>query len=355
MIQLTFLLFFFAGNHDVIEIKTFDSPSGDEFLSYPVSMCFAPQGRLFVADQGNLRIHIWEADGTYVKGFGRQGQGPGEMVNPFQMVATKDALYVWEDQRIMVIFDLDGNYQSSFRTSDARPRVFGVLKPDLFLLGHKRDTEKGSSMVVTLRNNQGETLNELLNIVNNGFIKLGEGDNNAYLKAYLPEVDIQALDNNRWYFGFSQNNDLYAVDENGKVVDKKHFEIPLQEATDEDKEVFGNLNFPGPNGERIAVKDMPNIRITYDFPKASYTHFLIKNDRIAFVLTPIGSTDGTNTGFARGTFYINDFQTGKLLSRGAYGFPEDSTVFYKNGRMLGCILNQENDYVVKELSLKGLQ
>ena len=354
MTQILLFLFMAADANDLMVLKSFEEPKGDEFLSFPVAMCFAPEGRLFVADQGRLRVHIWEPDGTYVKGIGRQGEGPGEFINPFQMVATKDALYVWEDRRRITVLDHDGTFVKSFHTQDARPRVFGVLQSDLFLLGHKKETEAGSSMVVSLRNGEGDNLRELLNEANNGFITLGDGDNNAYLKAYLPELDIHLAANGNWYYGFSQNKKLYGVDAQGKPVDEKTFDLPTQKPTESDKEVFGNLSFPNPNGGRIAIKNLPNIRVTYDYPKAHYTHFLIKGERIAFVLTPIGSTDGTNTGFAQATYYVNDFASGKLLSRGAYALPEDSAVYYKNGRILACILNEDADYEVKEVTLRGL-
>jgi len=354
MTQVLLLLSMLAGGDDVIVLKSFEAPKGDDFLSFPVAMCFAPEGRLFLADVGKMRIHIWEADGTYVKAFGRQGEGPGEFINPFQMVATSEAVYVWEDRRRMSVFDHDGKFLQSFHTNDARPRVFGVLKPDLFLLGHKRETEEGPAMVVTLRNGMGESLQELLSENNNGFITQGEGNNNAYLKAYLPELDIHQGPGVIWYYGFSQSKTLYGIDDDGKRVFEKTFELPTEKPSDLDREAFGSMSFPSPDGGRIAVKDLPNIRITYEFPKAYYTHFLIKGEHIAFVLTPIGSTDGTNTGYARATYYVNDFASGKLLSRGSYAFPEDSVVYYKNGRILACVLNEDDDFEVREVTLRGL-
>ena len=36
------------------------------------------QGYIFVADSGNNRIQIFNPDGTFLRGFGRWGQGAGE-------------------------------------------------------------------------------------------------------------------------------------------------------------------------------------------------------------------------------------------------------------------------------------
>ena len=44
-----------------------------------------PGGGVAVLSGGNHRIHVFDAGGTHVRTFGRQGEGPGELVRPHSM------------------------------------------------------------------------------------------------------------------------------------------------------------------------------------------------------------------------------------------------------------------------------
>ena len=82
-----------------------------------------PPHRVYVADTGNHRIQIFEYDATtngaaitYISEFGQYGDGPGEFnrpedvfVGPFGLVWVADT----GNHRIQ-IFDADGNYQTEF-------------------------------------------------------------------------------------------------------------------------------------------------------------------------------------------------------------------------------------------------
>ncbi len=92
-----------------------------------------PPQRVYVADTGNHRIQIFEYDGstaggtiTYLSEFGQYGAGEGQFnspedvfVGPFGMVYVADT----GNHRIQV-FDADGNYQSEFGTYYDLPGTF---------------------------------------------------------------------------------------------------------------------------------------------------------------------------------------------------------------------------------------
>jgi hypothetical protein len=92
-----------------------------------------PPHRVYVADTGNHRIQIFEYDGddaggtvTYLDEFGRYGDGEGEFnspedvfVDPFGMVWVADT----GNHRIQ-IFDADGEYQGEFGTYYDVPGTF---------------------------------------------------------------------------------------------------------------------------------------------------------------------------------------------------------------------------------------
>ncbi len=51
-------------------------------FNYPTSLTFGPEGNLFVVDQMNCRVQVFEADGEYVDQFGGRGIGAAGFVRP---------------------------------------------------------------------------------------------------------------------------------------------------------------------------------------------------------------------------------------------------------------------------------
>ena len=97
----------------------------------------------------------------------------------------------------------------------------------------------------------------------------------------------------------------------------------------------------------------PGEELDLDHDKAYYTHFLIKGNKVAFVLTPHGGGWGSVSSEAA-SYYIADFKSGAILSRGSYAYPRDSMVFYRDGRILACVVNGDGDMSIAEVTLPGL-
>ena len=94
----------------------------------------------------------------------------------------------------------------------------------------------------------------------------------------------------------------------------------------------------------------------YDHEKAFYTHFLVRNGKIAFILTPKGSLDPAyGMGFSQGTYQIHDLATKKKITTGKYVFPEDTILFFEDGRTLACIASEDSDYRIVEVQLRGME
>ena len=66
-------------------------------------------GRVFVADPTNLRVQVYDANGTYVRTIGRSGEGPGEFAFPYATAVAGPFLYVSDTQRSRLSrWSLDG-------------------------------------------------------------------------------------------------------------------------------------------------------------------------------------------------------------------------------------------------------
>lgn len=85
---------------------------GDPFgLWGPRGIAVDSVGRVYVADTGNKRIVIYDADGNYLSQFGGAGMGPGQLDEPVGIAVDRDGrVYVADtwNQRIQVFTSSDG-------------------------------------------------------------------------------------------------------------------------------------------------------------------------------------------------------------------------------------------------------
>ncbi len=75
----------------ILELRP-DSDDFDEtFLYDPRSFTLGDDGLFYVADTGNHRIAVFDGEGEFVRAFGREGQGPGELQRPIA-VRVRDSI-----------------------------------------------------------------------------------------------------------------------------------------------------------------------------------------------------------------------------------------------------------------------
>ncbi len=86
--------------------------SGEGQFSTPRAIAIGPDGLLYVADSGNNRVQVLDAEGNFVRAWGSAGSGPGQFQEPWG-IAVSDAgrVYVSDtwNHRIQV-FDQEGNF-----------------------------------------------------------------------------------------------------------------------------------------------------------------------------------------------------------------------------------------------------
>ena len=104
-------------------VRVFDKKTGAQVLVFPAdrkdlsSKLFAPanitsdqQGKIYVSDIGGFRIQQYDAEGKFLKSFGRLGDSPGQFVRPKGVAVDREGrLYVADaaSQRVQ-IFDAEG-------------------------------------------------------------------------------------------------------------------------------------------------------------------------------------------------------------------------------------------------------
>lgn len=339
------------------DLRTFQAPeeiSEDEYLVNPYCMEFNEQGQLFVADRMNNRIHIWNADGTWKKAFGKQGEGPGELFLPMKIDARDGKLYVWCQNAQMSIFDYEGNFLNSFKFVGSQVRDFSALPNGNFFFSNRRmNGPNDIDELVVLVDPQGTVIKEVMSWKNTLFMAPIEGNNDTTIKAYGPDVEIQESGDGNYYLAYSDQPVLYKVNAEGDLLEKKRFDLPTETPTKEEEELYYSMSFPAGNGQRMGLKDLPNLKVDFSQQKAYFTQFTVMGDKAVFVLHPLGGTNGVGQGFWEGTYVVADMNTGKPIKRSTYKYPEDSQLLLRNGHVLGVIVNDEDGFDLRDMKLVG--
>ena len=105
-------------------------------LAFPVNMKISPDGRIFVVDSGNHRVHVLAADGSGVGGFGRKGQGPGEFERPAGLGFLSGGRILVSDEgnNRLHIFDAEGRFLKNIVIPNQSVNDLVVLPGDEIVL-----------------------------------------------------------------------------------------------------------------------------------------------------------------------------------------------------------------------------
>ncbi len=128
----------------VAEIQ--DIPGGMDYIIHVTDYMIDDSGNLLIADgsYGNCRIHLFDADGTFIKTIGRNGRGPGEFLNIEKLILKNDSLYVFDNMQKRISIFQDPNYVL-VKTLDLEPSNFkdfktlqNTIPKDIFILEDKK-------------------------------------------------------------------------------------------------------------------------------------------------------------------------------------------------------------------------
>ena len=179
----------------------------------PVSVAASPLGdRIFVAEgKGARLIHIFDRDGNELTAF-ELPREPLESRSPGQMaIGNDDRLYVIDDyQHEMLIFDLDGEYIGDF-VPESNPD-FEWIPTSVFLddVGRLYVTE------------QTEARHRVMVFDASGGLMLKFGVSGSGNGMFLQPTDIMLDDNDLIYVADSANSRIQVFDLEGKFVNAIH-------------------------------------------------------------------------------------------------------------------------------------
>ena len=97
---------------------------GVEFFSLS-AVAVASDGTHLVLDRGNHRVVRLSGNGDPLGEFGREGEGPGEWQDAFQMTGARDTLAILDSNNRIHFFRTDGALLNTFQLSFDDPEVHG--------------------------------------------------------------------------------------------------------------------------------------------------------------------------------------------------------------------------------------
>lgn len=307
-------------------LKTFDVTGIAEELqpTIPRSFDFDKQGRLYVLARDTHRIYIWNTDGKLHKVFGSKGNGPGEFRYPMRLAIHQEMIWVVDNlHKKCMRFDLEGNYLDSFQMFLYNFKNFAIVGDNFLVPYSSTDGNPESSEQINfdIYDRTGKRVHNLLSFDLKDVVDLNHTTNRHVYASYYPDYDIQRDEKGRLFVGFSTKPILYEINTNGTLGEKHAFKLVTRPPKPQEVEIFEDYGWKGADFD-------------YERPMSYYTHFLLKEDKVLFVLTPIGGGIGSPHGFHHGSYRICDRKSGEVIKKGTYSYPEGSMVFYRNGRII---------------------
>ena len=111
----------FVADSKAHRIVVFDRESGEKLstfgtqgegegeFAFPTSLTFGPEGNLFVVDQINCRVQLFDSEGRYLDQFGERGSGFGQFARPKDVVVDEVGFVYVTDAQFdnFQIYDVD--------------------------------------------------------------------------------------------------------------------------------------------------------------------------------------------------------------------------------------------------------
>ena len=166
-------------------------PPVDGQFRQPTDVTWDPQGNIYISDGYiNSRVAKYDANGDWVKSFGEPGNGPGQLNTPHSIAAdAKGQIYVADrGNRRVQVFDADGNYVASWTDFGTSPDGIFIAADDTMYVADV-SMESGGIRIASARDGKvRETITgarpEGLAVDSHGTIYSGETTSGRSLKVF---------------------------------------------------------------------------------------------------------------------------------------------------------------------------
>ncbi len=123
-----------------------DETDENKIFSEPKDVVINNEGEIFILDEN--RIQVFNKSGKYLRTIGREGKGPGDLLNPifFEIDKQNNLLVVEKDNQRIQILSSNGDYLGSFLLGDNPPGQVVTTKKREILMLNRISTTKPSPL-----------------------------------------------------------------------------------------------------------------------------------------------------------------------------------------------------------------
>jgi DNA-binding beta-propeller fold protein YncE len=103
--------------------------TGPGDFSKPTNIAIDSDQNIYVTDTYNNRVEVFDADGTFIREFGKEGDGPGDFARPKGIAVDSDG-HVWVADAMLnrvQIYDREGKFLLAFGSFGPLPGQFQAL------------------------------------------------------------------------------------------------------------------------------------------------------------------------------------------------------------------------------------
>lgn len=111
-----------------------DQPDSTRSFLRPMSMDMDKDGNIYILDQYSSSVKKYSNDGEFIRSFGRQGNGPGELMYPVSLDVQGDSVFVsCTAVAKFVKYDLDGGHVEDRTHTNSGFIKFSTLNDSAFI------------------------------------------------------------------------------------------------------------------------------------------------------------------------------------------------------------------------------
>lgn len=356
MIIFVYLMLMAGSGESPFEVKqVFDAIPTDQdlYLTLPYDADIDQVGNVYIADPKEIKIHIWNADGSYKKSFGKPGEGPGELAFPTLIQVEHETIYVWDSGRQAIfLYDLEGNVVWGKMLPGIKLRAFAPIeKKKLILAGELYRGQQNPQYYLAEYNLETGIMKDPKWLFTADLFHEAKAKSVVF-KAYSGTIFLDKNAADDWWFSYTNDPNLITLDEKLNKKNVQDFNLLLGPPTPIEVELHRELSYPGVNQARITPAQMEGVSFNYDGNKGYFSHVHQKDDMMYFLMSPAVGLNGMGTAYHEYSYYKYSLKQEKVISIDHFSFPEDSRVFFKENKILGCILDDSGDFKVKKLEFK---
>jgi hypothetical protein len=207
-------------------------------------------GNIYVLENGNRRLQVFDKDGKYLRTIGKRGQGPGEFNAPtcLQLDDKTGNIFVTDNtRRKIIIFEKEGKY------IDKDIHLVEILSDfcldsDGYILGKFKVPGIDSRFIkkVTLAGKVEKIFAEIPYSIQRIVISFTKVGKNASMggvfitHGYEYDVFLSKVDSNNFIYGYSKKYELSVVNEKGDTILIIKKDEPPKKITKKEKDRIEN-------------------------------------------------------------------------------------------------------------------